>query len=62
MLLTPFPHEREGCAGQVSLDDIEGLDVDLCLEPGVTGVEVRRRVIVPKHLDQHAIEQADRWH
>jgi hypothetical protein len=25
-------------------------------------VEMRRRVIMPKHLDQHAVEQADRRH
>jgi hypothetical protein len=44
------------------LDDIEGLDVDLRLESGIAGVEMGRRVIMLKHLDQDAVEQADGRH
>ena len=48
--------------GQFTLNDLQRAEVDRRLELTISGVKVRRRVIVEEHSDHDPIEGADRRH
>jgi hypothetical protein len=56
----PFDHQNMDPARQVSAQDVQGFDRDLCIELAVDRVEVRWRMVVEVNLDQDAEEAADR--
>src|SRR5208337_4506383 len=55
-------HERHRPPRQAALDDLEGPNVDDRLVLGIEGMEMRRLVVAPEHLDKNAVKRADGRH
>ena len=58
----PFQHERHRSAWQAALYNFKGPNVDDRLVLRVERMEMRRRMITPKHLDQNAVKRAHGRH
>jgi hypothetical protein len=62
MKLSPSKYESQLSLRKIALDDVERVEPDFGGPIGVTGMEVRRPVIVEEHRDHYSEEAADRWH
>jgi len=62
MICGPLEHQDHRSAWQRSAHHAEIAHINQRLVLAIQGVEVRRRVFVPKHLDQDAIKGADCRH
>ncbi len=62
MFLSPFEHQRQCAARKSPLDYLQRSDIDQGFVFRVQRMKVRRRVILLEHLNQGAVEGADRGH
>lgn len=62
MFRRSLQHQRQRTFRQLAAQHFQRPDVDLGFELGVDGMEMRRRVFAPEHLDDDAEECADRGH
>jgi hypothetical protein len=58
----PFQNQRMGAAGQYAPDQFKCFDCIDSLKFAVLDVKVGRRMVIPVHPDQDAIEHADGRH
>ncbi len=62
MFCRPLQNHGKGTTRQIASNDFKCAYIYLCLELGVDGMKMRRRVLAPKHLNDEAEEDTDRWH
>src|SRR5471030_3052630 len=62
MQLSPIKRQTKGTARQLTFDQLQILDVDDSFVLGILHVEVRRRMVFKKHLNDEAVKSANCWH
>ncbi len=62
MQLGPLAHEAFNPRWQAAVEHVTGVDRDPRVVLAVSDVEVRGRMVLHKHADHDAIEDADRGH
>lgn len=62
MFRQPSSHKPYLWSRQRSPENFTGMNVKTGLVISTLGVEVRRRMVVPVHVDDDPIELADPWH
>ena len=62
MQLGPVERQTKRTTRQLAFDQRQVPDIDDCLVLGILHMEVRRRMVFEKHLNDDAIKSADRWH
>lgn len=61
MLCCPFEYQRSGTPGQSTTADFVRAHIDFGFVLGGDGMEMRRRMFSPEHLDHDTEKCADRW-
>ena len=59
MQFCPVEHQAKPTTRQLATDQCQISDVNDCLVLGIVYMEVRRRMVFEKHLDDEAIKGAD---
>jgi hypothetical protein len=58
----PFEHQGPGAAGQITFENAQRLNLDLCAPVGVVRMKMRRRMVIVVHPNRDAEKPADRGH
>jgi hypothetical protein len=62
MQFRPIQNQLSRPSWQGAVTNAQPANIDRSLEFAISGMEVRRCVFVPEHLDQDAVEDADGGH